>query len=184
MSGIRFPKLANQAKEFWEWCEWRNLWVSVSYINNQDNWEADTESRRLPYEIEGELSVETFDLVTQTFGRPEIDLFASHKNAKCAKFVFWFPDPGAFAVDAFTLNWSEYFFYAFPPFSMILRAINKIILDKAEGILIVPLWDTQPWFPLLLHYRISSFLPLQDNHFNLFSRPKISLGAVKLSGKL
>lgn len=133
MGGIRLPKLAKQAKEFWQWCETRNIWVSASYINTKDNWEADTESRRLPHETEGELTLEAFQLISRILGCPEIDLFATHNNFKCPKFVSWFPDPAAFAVDAFTIDWGTYYFYAFPPFSMILRTINKIISDHAEG---------------------------------------------------
>ena len=38
-------------------------------------------------------------------------------------------------VDTFTLDWSEFYFYAFPPFILLLR---KIIDDEAEGAVIVP----------------------------------------------
>ena len=40
--------------------------------------------------------------------------------------------------------------YAFPPFSVIHKTIQKFIHDEARGILIVPLWKTQPWFTLLV----------------------------------
>jgi hypothetical protein len=41
------------------------------------------------------------------------------------------------------------YFYAFPPFCVILRTLKKIIHDKAQGTLVVPYWPSQPWFPLL-----------------------------------
>jgi len=57
-------------------------------------------------------------------------------------------------VDAFTKNWKNEFLYAFPPFCIITKVIHKIIQDKAEGILIVPLWKSQPWFSILLQILI------------------------------
>lgn len=57
-------------------------------------------------------------------------------------------DPEAYKIDAFTLDWKLFYFYAFPPFSIVLPVIQKIITDKAEGIVVVPLWTSQPWFPL------------------------------------
>ncbi|KAJ8914161.1 hypothetical protein NQ315_016240 [Exocentrus adspersus] len=89
-----------------------------------------------------------FDYVTEILGTPEIDLFASKDNHKCHRYISWRRDPYAIAVDAFTICWRGYFFYAFPPFSLILRVLQKIINDKAEGILIEPLWQAQPWYPL------------------------------------
>lgn len=67
-----------------------------------------------------------------------MDLFASNINNKCDEYVSWRKDPGSVAVDAFTLNWRNFNFYAFPPLCLILKVIEKIIQDKAEGIVIVP----------------------------------------------
>ena len=40
--------------------------------------------------------------------------------------------------------------YAFPPFNLISAVLNKVIQDKADIILVAPLWQAQPWWPLLL----------------------------------
>ena len=53
------------------------------------------------------------DIISQTF-IPEIDLFASKLNAKTAKFVSWNLQPGAVAIDAFSLSWANINCYAFP----------------------------------------------------------------------
>ena len=55
------------------------------------------------------------------------------------------PDPGCKAVDAFSLNWHNYNFYAF-----IVRCLQKIYVDKASGIIVVHLWPTQTWLSSLL----------------------------------
>lgn len=61
------------------------------------------------------------------FGQPSIDLFASRLNKKCSTFVSWKTDPEAIAVDAFTMEWNSLNFYAFPPFSMVLQVLRKIM---------------------------------------------------------
>lgn len=52
-----------------------------------------------------------------------------------------------FNIDACTLQWGHYFFYAFPPFSVILKCLRKII-DDARGIMVVPHWPSQPRYSL------------------------------------
>ena len=37
------------------------------------------------------------------FGKPEIDLFASHLNSKCTKYASYKPDPDAYHVNVFIL---------------------------------------------------------------------------------
>lgn len=148
--GVQYIKLNNIAREIWLWCEERQLIVYASYIKSKDNIEADEESRRSNIDTEWCLSQSAFDRITTTFGLPEIDLFASQINAKCKNYISWKRDPEAFEIDAFTVDWSSYFFYAFPPFSLILKALRKIINEKATGIIVVPYWPSQPWYPIFM----------------------------------
>lgn len=157
MGGIQFPHLNDLSKQIWQWCETRNIILYASYVNTKDN-RADIESRKTNPDTEWELSCHAFQTIVRRFGKPEIDLFASRANAKSAIFVSWFQEPDAFAVDAFTLNWSSKFFYAFPPFSLLLKCIRKIIDDQANGILVFPYWPSQPWFPLLQSLLISDII--------------------------
>lgn len=148
MGGVQFPHLTQVAKDLWQWCETRAIIVYASYIKSADNSLADAESRRSHPDIEWELNDLAFLKITNAFGQPELDLFASRLNKKCTNYVSWFKDPDAFAINAFTLSWSGFYFYAFPPFTMILKTLRKIIRDKATGIIVVPMWPTQPWYPL------------------------------------
>ena len=45
------------------------------------------------------------------------------------------------------INWAQYKFYAFPPFSLIPLVLNKIQEEQASGICVIPNWPTQAWFP-------------------------------------
>ena len=68
---------------------------------------------------------------------PGIDLFASHLNYQIKPFISYRPDPEALCV-AFQVNWNPFFFYAFPPFSILGKVLQKVIVDGAEGIIILP----------------------------------------------
>ena len=71
------------------------------------------------------LNKRAFTKIVQTFGKPEIDIFASRLNAQLERYVSWLPDPGAEAVDAFSLNWANFDFYAFPPFCLLSKMHPK-----------------------------------------------------------
>ena len=125
------------------------------------------------------------------FGSPQIDLFASRVNKKCKVFVSWFPDPDAISTDAFTIYWGDFFFYAFPPFSVILRMLHKIKNESAQGIVEVPSWPAQPWYPLYKSLLVCNpiiFRPQKDLLFSFNRDPhplwkNLSLEAGILSGR-
>ena len=133
-------------------------------------------------------------LRSMAYGMPSIDLFASRINRKVPRYVSWRPDPGAQFVDAFSFSWSQEQFYAFPPFSLILRCLKKIEMEEGEGIIIVPVWPTQPWYPKLMSLLIDTprLLPVTRGTLYLPSKPsqphpmegKLKLIACKLSGNL
>ena len=81
--------------------------------------------------------------------KPEIDLFASRLNHQFPRYISYKPDLDAEAVNAFTMSWSDVTFCAFPPFCIIPSVLQKIIKDRARGILVVPDWPSQPWYPIL-----------------------------------
>lgn len=131
MGGIQFPHLNQITRKIWQWCERSNLFIFASYII-RDNIEADKASRVSNIDTEWELQESCFQQLIIDFGQPEIDLFATRINKKCLKYVAWKRDPDAYNIDAFTLRWDNYFFYCFPPFSIILKCIRKIINDEAR----------------------------------------------------
>lgn len=93
-----------------------------------------------------------FQEITIEYPELTIDLFATRLNHKFDTYCAWQPDPGCSFVDAFSQNWHPFHFYAFPPFSLIPRCLQKINKEKATGILTVLLWPSQPWFPFLIQH--------------------------------
>ena len=68
----------------------------------------------------------------------------------------------------FICNWNIQNFYAFPPFSLISRVLQKIENENANGILIVPAFTTQPWFPRLLRLLIKPPVKLPNSRDSLY----------------
>ena len=99
---------------------------------------------------------------------PQIDLFASRLNNQIDRYMAWKPDPGAEAIDAFTIQWNFDLFYAFPPFNTIGRVLKKIVQDEATGLLVVPYWPTQYWFSMFTNL-------LTEPPYLLFSRGEPTL---------
>lgn len=187
---IKYPHLSSLAREIWQWCESKNIVLFSSYIASAENIHADRESRRLDADTEWSLSDDTFAIIQNKFGQFDVDLFASMLNRKCVLYASWVPDPDSWVVDAFTISWTELHFYAFPPFILIPRVLRKIVDDKAEGVVVVPNWPSQSWFPLFCQLSISKPLIIPPSKFLLVSplrdqhpaHQSLSLAVGRLSG--
>lgn len=118
--------------------------MTVAHIPGKANIVADRESRQHHRELEKTINQELYEAdICRLSVKPDIDIFASRINYRLKPYVSYKPDAGAVAVDAFTEQWSQYVFYAFPPLSMIMRTLQKIQQDQATGFLILPFWPTQ-----------------------------------------
>lgn len=167
MGGIKSVACNALAITIWKWCGGRNLWLSASHLPGIHNLVADKSSRVFNDQLEWMLNRQVFCELCAIFGTPDIDLFASRLNAQLNRYISWKPDPGSESVDAFLVDWQPYFFYAFPPFSLVGKCLCKIEHDQAEGILIAPKWPTQPWFPKLLSLLVAEPIILPRTKFLL-----------------
>lgn len=148
-------KLNQVAFEIWSWCKLRDIWLEPSFIEGTKNVIADHRSRVFHNPTEWCLQRQAFEDVCNIFEKPDIDLFASRLNHQVDRFCSWEPNPGCFHVDAFTLDWGSFKLgYAFPPFNLVGKVIQKMIFDKAELLLIAPYWTTQHWFPMALMFLV------------------------------
>lgn len=144
------PTLNSLANDIWLWCKTRNLWITARHIPGVKNSLADFKSRNFNDNLEWSLRQDIYDDIVDKWGHPEVDLFASRINHKTKRYVSLEPDPNSIAVDAFAVNWSDLgLCYAFPPFNMIGKVLQKCAREKAQLVLIVPNWPTQHWFPMV-----------------------------------
>ena len=78
---------------------------------------------------------------------PEIDLFASALNFRLPKYCSRCPDVQAWKIDALSFPWTGLRLYAFPPFTLLPRILDKLAQDEADLLLVAPFWPQRPWFP-------------------------------------
>lgn len=169
MGGTKYPKYNSLARSIWQWAEKRKIFLFASYIASKDNAEADALSRMKNEDTEWELADFAYKRIVSLFGNFDIDLFATSQNTKCKSFISWLPCAEAKEIDAFTVNWSNLNFYAFPPFSLILRVLAKIKTDRASGVIIVPDWPSQPWYPLFQSLLVGKPVKFEPNDNLLMS---------------
>ena len=145
----------------------KNIWISAAYIPGIENTLADFRSRTFDDSTEWSIPDHLFDSITNVFGSPTVDMFASRINYKVSRYVSWQPDPNSWAIDAFSFNWPSQLIYCFPPLSVIWQMASKIQREKLEAIVIVPLWPTQSWFAYLLRMITDYPIIFSANHLYL-----------------
>ena len=150
MGGRTIPCNQLTSCKLWLWCIERNLWITATHIPGKLNVLADNESRHTFYDTEWKLDPTVFKRVSAFWGKPSIDLFPSRLKFQLRPFVPWKPNPQAFAIDALSIGLTEHNFYACPSLALINRVLQKTEQDQSRGVIIVPGWTTQIWFPRLL----------------------------------
>ena len=148
MGTTRSPECNQMAKEIWTFCKSKSIFITCAHIPGKENIIADKESRREYKQGEWMLNKEIFNYVVRLFNyKPEIDCFASRANAQLDTYVSKQPDPFATHIDAFSINWGQLRTYLFPPFSVINKVLQKLRVDKATALCVLPQWTTQAWWP-------------------------------------
>ena len=169
MGGTHSIPCNNIARDIWCWAESKRLWLIAAHIPGVQNVHADREGRTFHKETEWQLSPRVFAQVTSQFQCVvDIDPMALWTSHQVPKYIAWCADPKATAVDAFTVSWQSLQFWCFPPFSLIPRVLQKIWEDTATGLLLIPYWPTQAWFPAAMRLLI--------DHPRVLPRQKIVLG--------
>ena len=122
MGGVKSEKCNSLAKLIWFWCIERDLWLSVTHVCGIEN-EADESRRQFNDTLEWLIDKSIFRELVQIWQTPNIDMLASRLNCQMDKYVSWKRDPDALWMDAFSRSWTNTYFYAFPPFSLIMRCL-------------------------------------------------------------
>ena len=135
----------------WLWASDRNLWLSSSHVPGILHVTADRESRVFNIDGEWMLNPLMFQKLHKLYKCGfTVDLFASRINTQLPSYYSWRVDPSAKIVDAFSVPWTSHFFYAFPPFCLIPKVLQKISQKRPTGVDIVPNWKTQSWYPTVI----------------------------------
>jgi len=162
MGGTQNKVMIDLSRKIWEYLISKGIMITVEYLPGKLNVSADWESRNVQDSSEWRLDHRVFNRICQAFGTPHIDLFASRVSHQIPCYVSWKPDPCCQSVDAFQTSWEQNLNYAFPPFCLIGRVLDKLAREQAEMILVTPLWQGQPWYPRLLQMCVQPPLLVQS----------------------
>ena len=150
--GTHSLSLCRLALDLWEWCLRRRIFLHAAHIPGEENIVADFLSRGKYLPTEWVLNRAVFRTIYRVFSPPpEIDLFASALNFRLPKYCS--RCPGMLRrgkIDALSFPWTGLRLYAFPPFSLLPRILDKLAQDEADLLLVAPFWPQRPWFPRLL----------------------------------
>jgi ribonuclease HI len=122
--------------------------TSTEWIRGStENQEADQISRRLDcgdWMLNKEIFLQLNNMWALT-----VDRFACDYNSQLPRFNSRLWCKGTEAVDCFGQDWSQERNYWLPPLGLIHRVIRQVIEQRAAGLIIVPRWVAQPWWPIL-----------------------------------
>ena len=185
MGGTRSLSLSLQACHLWQWCLERRILLSAEHLPGIANTVADQESRQVETSTEWMLNRAVFHWMQQILGPCQMDLFAARLNHQLANYVSWRPDPFAQATNAFRLSWKGLDGYAFPPFGLIGKCLQKIRQEQGTITMVVPQWHSQVWYPTLMECLVDYPLSLPKQVDLLLNpsnqpHPLIIQGSLKL----
>ena len=105
-----------------------------SRMNDTDNWSIDNES---------------FNIISNKYGPFSVDRFANNLNKKVNKFNSKYFCPGTSHVNTFTDDRSRDHNWLCPPISWIGSVLRYLILCKARGALLIPIWPSSYYWPVI-----------------------------------
>ena len=82
-------------------------------------------------------------------GSAHSGLFADAYNHQIDRIHSRFWCPGTLAVDTFTVNWEDEICWLVPPLYLVTRALKHAEHCKAKGTLVVPLWKSAVFWPVV-----------------------------------
>ena len=147
--GSRKAHLQVEAMKILEICIKHQILIEPDWVPRGENQLADYISRISDYD-DWQLDPFVFNCLDGLWGPHSVDRFANDYNAQIVRFNSRFASVGAEAIDAFTVHWGggENNWWCPPP-SLIIRVIRHAEVCKAKGTLVVPYWESAPFWPVL-----------------------------------
>ncbi|GIL68331.1 hypothetical protein Vafri_21527 [Volvox africanus] len=158
------------------WCAERDLELEVVwYPRESDFQEAADALSKHPDLTQWQLRAEVFNSlwIEQCLGgrQPTVDAFADERSTKLPNFYSPTWSPNSAGIGTFAQPWGgpEQLLYINPPFQLMGRVVQKIREERANCVLVVPIWPR--WWmvtPNRMPVRTRRCLP----HSGLFERPR------------
>ena len=146
--GSSKPHLQRLAIEIFNYCLSYNIKLIPEWTPRELNRCADYYSKIKDTDSWG-IDRETFEFINSQYGDFTVDRFADDRNKKLPTFNSRYYCPGTSHVNTFTANWSGENNWLSPPISLIGSAIRHLKLCKGVGTLLVPVWESSYYWPII-----------------------------------
>ena len=135
--------------KIFQFCAEHSIRLEVQWIPRTENEKADYISRLLDFD-DWQITHDLFLSLEELWGPHTVDCFANYYTAKLPRFFsrFW-NNPGVSGIDFFAQELSTENCLVVPPVSLVARVIHYLSLQKATATLVVPLWPSPSFWPLL-----------------------------------
>ena len=153
--GSRKPDLHAVALKVFALAIQYQIRLEPEWVPRELNEKADFLSRIVDHD-DWFLNPSVFAELDAAWGPHTVDRFADFHNRQMPRFNSRCWNPGAEAVDAFTVHWGLDNNWWCPPVALIPRIIGHARVCEAVGTLIVPYWPSAPFWPLV-HPAVGSF---------------------------
>ena len=175
-SGSKTPALQELAMDIHRSCLLSAINIDMQWIPRDLNSAADDISNFIDYD-DYTINDTVFSALDDLWGPHTCDRFACSYNAKVQCFNSRFYQPGSSGVNAFSQDWSHHNNWLCPPVYLTCKVIKHMELCCAQGTLIVPLWKSAHFWPILCSdgFHWSTFIHdwvILPNFPNLFIRGK------------
>jgi hypothetical protein len=147
-TGSKKPYLQKIALEIANKCESQQIQLNAIWVPRKSNIKADLLSRCFDSD-DWSVKITVFNEIDKIWGKHTCDRFAADYNTKCAQFNSRWWCPNTTGIDAFNQYWGNENNWLVPPPRLISKTINKLKCDKAKGTLVIPKWESAPFWPLL-----------------------------------
>ena len=129
-------------------CRRQMIDLVMEWIPREENTTADDLSKDVDYD-DWMLDPLLFGKLDMKRGPHTIDRFANEYNTQLKRFVALSWVPKCEAVDAFKMSWlNENNWIVVPP-RLLPKVINQITGERAQGTVVVPMWKSAVFWPLL-----------------------------------
>ncbi len=146
--GVSSKRLFILAERLLEWAQLNLRSLRAAHLPGRLNQGADMLSRSNVPSEEWMLHPQVVQKIWKTFGKAEVDLFASKVNSHC---------PTYYSKDR-AHDWPNLLLYAFPPIALLPQVVRRIREQGHKVLLVAPLWRYQPWLSKLTQLLFSALL--------------------------
>lgn len=146
--GSKVPALQQLALDVHRQCLIAGISIDMQWIPRNLNTCADDISKLVDYD-DYAINDSVFYALDELWGPHTCDRFACHYNAKLQVFNSRYYQPGSSGVNAFVQDWSNDNNWLCPPVCLTCKVVSHLKHCNASGTLIVPLWRSAHFWPIL-----------------------------------